>query len=975
MKKNYQTQFSANRTITSLPTVHGVTGTGLTLIPAKPVCTSKPITLSETPKISKKTADAIESPTWETPYPKILQDGAVENFRPQEVYEKVTHAEPLSPPNEPEAFALPTSGDKKDKENHNSADVKTPEESPVVVSPLSYQVESGFSSEPLFKEDSHRLFTTSNLTPELFKVTEKPFGLSDESEKEVSFEGPAGKEQLQEQSHAPTDAWVKNDSVSEEVEHVQEETTNSESEAILQPTFAFRTSSPASECEPEESLYNQPTDVSLDEKIPNDDTVEMRQEISSSQVGTNETNVEDKLYPDGEEMDTWDSVIERKVDVKTDDGVAKDEEKRQHAEPEEDISAKEPEQEKREVRQDFAAAVQDNNVVSAGVGTHEDDVQHESLDEENALLSDKEDDDSQNVSVSWRTEVESDSYAQENTLADTRPLIQYKSNETDANTRTSHMDESESSEGEQEKKIGETGTWSEGKSKRFGTMEDLCEEAEGEVLDEEYDLGYTHTEDRDVGHSLTTSEYVASVKDTENAEEMIKKVEEGHSDEETEEVAELTVSTNVDYDEELETDRFVEKELENLCTDSYSAHFAKQQHSENEEMTDLQGTSVEEVTEQEEGGQTETEATFSCAEPELPSSSVVTERPNEKLYFSDSSVTVPRTESLADDEIQHEDQKPTDAPEKREEDDEHSVSMVTHAEEREVGFNDFISRPEMEEINNSEDSNSVQEEDVQEEDMQEENVQEEDMQEENLQEVAAPSGMIGVPLDLSSESQEHLVEDVADCQSFPDSAEAAEWEGLENPSEEIEIGDEAEHGQKCDNVPESDEGYHHDDKGSDEDIMKHKEELIEISPDSVPDESEIFVVKDSTELLDKSGKDNDLHDVFSSGIKNDFWVSSAETGATCQPDDTCNEAAEQTNQNLGFGENLIWGDVENTNVVNGNSRVDTESGKALAAEEEQGQMHSEQVKQVLRRNVAGELVHSEESDVEGGSWSSGEEPI
>lgn len=128
-------------------------------------------------------------------------------------------------------------------------------------------------------------------------------------------------------------------------------------------------------------------------------------------------------------------------------------------------------------------------------------------------------------------------------------------------------------------------------------------------------------------------------------------------------------------------------------------------------------------------------------------------------------------------------------------------------------------------------------------------------------------------------------------------------------------------------------------------------------------------MKDSTEVLNTNGKDNGLHGFFSSGVKNDFWMSSLETGATFQPDNPSNEAAEQTNQNLGFADNMVWGDLENPNVVNWNSRLDIDSSsKALVAKKEQE--HSE-VKQVLK----GELVHSEESEAEGESWSSGEEAV
>ncbi|KAK2909755.1 nestin [Channa argus] len=1030
VKKSYQTQLSAGRKITSLSPVCGPRGTGPVVTTAKTDCTRKPVTSSET-------AGVTESTKYEASYPEILQDGAVENVRRQEVHEKVAHAEPLSPPIDDKVLVLATSAGNEFKENGNSVDS---EEVPVVESCVSSQVESGLSSELPISDEYCHLLTTSNLTPCLVRMTEMSCGFSDEPHSDVGCEGPDEKEHTQ-QLHATIDATEMKERTCMEEEQVQEEMSDSETEAVLEPTFESRTCSPTSECESEESAFNQFTDFSRGENIPNVGVVEPTQEISSSVVETSQTNVEDKLYPDGEEMDTWDCVIEKKADLKTDDETTNEEAKRQHAEPEEDISAREPGHEKTEIRQHFATDIQDNNVVSSVMDTHiYDDVQHAALDQEHVLLSDKDDDeeDSQNVSMSWRMEVEGDSYAQDNTLADTRPLIRYKSDETDANTQASHMDESESSDGEQEKKIGEVGTWSEGKSKKFGTMEDLCEEAEGEALDEEYDMGYTHTEDRNVERRLTTDEYVRLEADTEEPEEAIKNVYEGQLSEETEEFIEAKVPTNIDYDEQLEIDRLVEQELENLSTESYSAHFAQQLDCESQEMLSLQGNSVERMTDQEEAGKTE--AVSSCADPadsvtqELTSTVTTVDEPNEKLHFSDSSVVIPHAESLADDETQHVEQEVIDAPR-----DEHNVSMVTHADETEDGVNDFISRPSMEEINTAEDPNSALEENLQDvieltssvttvdepnenlyfsdssvvipqaesladdetqhveqevvdaprdehnlsmekcadetEDGINEFISRPSMEEinngedpnsalqENLQDVHEPLKVKEVlPLDVSKDSQERLAEDVA---------EPAEWEVLEDPSEDSKATEETD---KCDNVPESAESHHHDDKGSDEALTVHKDELLESSPDSVPAENSIFVVEDSTELMNKRGTDNDLHDVFSSGMKNDFWVSSVGTSATYQQDDACNETDEQTNQSLGFGDNLVWGNLENQNVVNGNSRVDTESTKALAAEEEQGQRHSE-VKKVLSRNVEGEMVHSEESEIEGESWSSGEEQL
>ncbi|KAK1895597.1 Nestin, partial [Dissostichus eleginoides] len=318
--KNYQSQMSTRHKTTSLSSVRGITGKRPTAINSTPTWSRKPVTVTETPKKSSKSAyeDTTKS-TWVPPYPKILQDGAVENFRPQEVQEKVTYAEPLSPPNEQEAETTPV-----DKEEHG--------------------------------------------------------GFSDDSERDVTSEIPQNQ-------HAPIEAWVEKERKSKEEEHVREERSDSEAEAVIEPNYDSRTGSPMSECEPQENLFN-----SREENIRKEDAVEMRQEIGGSLERTNE--MEDRLYPDGEEMDTWDSVIERKVDVKTEDGVKKDEEKQKHAEPEEDISARD--HEKREMRQGFATDVQqDNNVSSAMMDTQVDDEgKHAVLDQDNE--EEDEEEDSQN---------------------------------------------------------------------------------------------------------------------------------------------------------------------------------------------------------------------------------------------------------------------------------------------------------------------------------------------------------------------------------------------------------------------------------------------------------------------------------------------------------------------------------------------------------------------------------------------------
>ncbi|KAF7644372.1 hypothetical protein LDENG_00223070 [Lucifuga dentata] len=912
LKENYPSQLSTGHKTSVLSSVYSrrIRSTPAAITPAS-VWNRKLVSLEETPKTLRKPVQyqtdeeltkTTKSTTWGTPYPKVLLSGAVENFRPQEVEEKVTHAEPLSPPNEQEVLNKTTAWDEEAEEDWNNLDAVPPEEASVVASAVGYQVESSFSSEPPLNDEAeqHR-YTTTNVTPRHAQMTEESRGLLDESDKDV----PAEKEEMQE-PHLPVEAWMEMEMMIKEAENVHEEASDSETEAMLEPTFESRTSSPASECGPEESVFSH------DGKISNDDADVNMQEINSSMGIENEPDFEDKLYPDGEEMDTWDSVIERKDGLKKDENMENDEGNRQHAEPEEDISAREPEHGQRGTRQDVPASTtqQESNMDSSAMDTKEDDDgQNSVLDKEQLLEKDKDkndddEEDSQNVSVSWRTELESDSYAQDNTLADTRPLIRYKSDETDVNTQALHMEESESSEGEEEgRKTGETGSgaWSGSKSKRSGTMEDLCEEVEGEGLNEEYDLGYTHAEDKDVGRDVVKNERDILVNDEEKGEE-IRKVSEEQSDEENEEAAKLAghmVFRDLDYNEELEINRLVEQELENLSTDSYSTHFAQQKVSQNE-------AGLKETTEEEEAVKTNEDVLSWIEQEVMVSSSKNTHQAFEEPYFSDTS-EMPHTDMLAEDEVQHDDEETTAPPEKMEEEVEQHVWMVT--------------RSNVTEDQTSSDPVTADMEDFQD---------------------------IVKGKEASSTSREHPVQEVADCQEFPEFPETAEWEVLENSSKDLDIRSQSE-----------DSGV----AGSRYLHNEAAEMQNQVFLDRVPDDADIFHVKNSTESLKTNSKDNSLHGIFSSGVNNDLWVSSLETGAAYQPDDACSEADEWSNQNRGFGDSLVWRDFENPNLVNGNSRMDTDSSKAGGTKKEQEQM---EVKQA-------ELINSEESEDEGESWSSGKE--
>uniref|UniRef100_A0A3B3ZAH7 IF rod domain-containing protein n=1 Tax=Periophthalmus magnuspinnatus TaxID=409849 RepID=A0A3B3ZAH7_9GOBI len=583
---NYQ--LSPSPKTTSSPSPRSMTGkTKPPVITTTPIRHQQYVPRREKMEISKEKVENNE--VFQQPYPKVLKDGAIENFRPQEVNEKVTYAEPLSPPDEQEK-TLGLEG----KEDHCNDTIDQPfeeklesslkyearvDEANLLVEPALTEELYSFSmkSEPIEKkieneefekpqapidawieeemvskreqlcvESSldHHLESSSNLeepiskaSPELVKetFTEQLRSVTMKSQQEIPFV----KEEV-EKPQEPIDAWVAKE-FNEVMKAVQEqvESSDSETQAFVEPNFDTKSSSPASECEPEEFLQNQ-----LGEIVQEDFTFDS---VGASMDGISPPK--DKLYPDGEEMDTWDSVMERNQGLKADDLEQPQEVLKQHAEPEKDISAREVQQQMQEVIS--VEEMQAKFKPQIGTEGQEDSIKEDLPDKSE----DEEQEDSQNVSVSWQTELEGDSYAQDNTLADTRPLIRYKSDETDANTQASHADDvDDSSDGEEDKKVGEmgSGAWIEDQTRRFGTMEDLCEEAEGEVLDEEYDLEYLRQDGKEDKDEIDTQK-----DEDKTQEEALKMV----------------------VDEKLDTDKWVEQELENLTTEYYATHFEHQHAS------------------------------------------------------------------------------------------------------------------------------------------------------------------------------------------------------------------------------------------------------------------------------------------------------------------------------------------------------------------------------------------------------------
>nr|XP_057909991.1 nestin [Doryrhamphus excisus] len=830
----------------------------------------------------------------EIPYPKILQNGAVEEFRAQEVDEKVTYAEPLSPSGEEDK--LP--------DGDVCEDVVSVEEKAAVS--LNHQS----SLPPVSNEIIQQQTSSQEQTSDLLGLTEETFSSSAEcGQKETTG--------------VPTEA------LAEEVcAKYQEETSSSETEALLEATPESRTSSPSSQCDDAEEI-----------NISKKHTDEMRQEISYSTSATNEIEAVDMLYTDGEEMDTWDSVMEKKIYVEPNDPKPEAE----YAEPEESISARRSEPCREEMKEQEDHISNHHGEHSQCSNNHDD-----------------EDEDSQNVSVSWRTELESDSYALDNTLADTRPLIRYKSDETDANTQASHVEESESSDGEQDQKTGDPVAWSESKAKNFGTMEDLCEEVEEEAVECE-------------------QEYARLDNATSEASEVI-------LDEDVRSTP--VVPENVLYDEEIDTDRLVELELENLSTDRYASHFA--QHLDNYNQVELPEDDENEMMMMEQ----HVDQVNTCMESNGQAENNVDLKDFTKFLEEEKN-----EEDEEEEEEEEDDQDASEDPGRMEEDFHFNVSMETHVDEIQdpIAFSEFLNRTDIEEEDvEEEEIEEVEEEKVEEieevvevveevEDVEEvekteevevvevvEDVEEveeteevevvevveevEEVEEteevevvevvEEVEEVEEteevevvevveeveegreePESVLEKLQDLISAdvqatsclSAESLVEDTADCL-------AADWTVLENPREDLDIPAPKDEEAPCE---ESVQSRPCEQGGDNEGAAIYEKEPVEISPETTLEENVIFTVEDSAEFLKTNGKD-----------KHDFWASSVEDAATFRADDNTTE----DDNIMTFDGRLDWG-----KAVNGSSA----HGHAPQKE--------------------GGLVHSEESEAEGGFWSSGDE--
>ncbi|XP_030226831.1 nestin [Gadus morhua] len=849
-----------------------------------------------------------------TLYPKIQRNGTEEHFRHQEVHEEVTYAEPLSPPNEQEAL-------------EESLVHQPTMESPVMHSMISCKVESGLNTfKPAFNaEEKHWQIP----------IKEKAIYRVDTEERSAPF---LDKNRENYSKPTPFDAWV-------EPGQALGDTSDSEAEAVYEPRVGSNTSDLASEGEPEASIFDQ--------VVFNPEENAAGIHADGSLLRKVQSESEDKLYPDGEEMDTWDSVIERKAELKKEQSLEMD---TRHAEPE-DMSAREPGQQ--EVAKVNVVAFTEEDVHSSLIvtptGTQFSDTNQDQIplleqgqENVNNEEEDEEDEDSQNVSVSWRTEVESDSYAQDNTLADTRPLIQYKSDEADGNNQASHCDDLESSDGEDKMEAGGTGsgTWSDGKSKRFGTMDDLCEETDEDAEKVGYDMSYAHGDDQDV----VTKEHATLRTDCEEEKEqvqMIMKDGREHSDEETEDLTQRVIpkkysNVNMDYSEDLENvDRLVELELEGLSTTTYTAHFAKHQASKSEIATSIQEAKPQGV------GETIGEEMFIRVEhsmkahQELLSTSATNDRPNEQLFLDD-------TQYIQDEDEEARNTLIT-------ENNDSNAAIVTDDESVAIDFNEGFDGQEIiddcvMELSNGSGDESPNDSPYRPPISTEQGTS--DLQDALVEATVYHELHKAETVEESEAPPKHSVDVDTDQEVCSVAAQIVKWEGIGNPAEAT--GQFAA-GERCENVEATTE--------SNLDF-----------PEAMQDERDILQVKSSTESIMTNYKiEKDLHSFSSSDVDADFLGSSVLTGANYQPKSSFQEATGEVSPNHSQGDNLVLGSLDEQHVAMGISRMEGGMATSQVTKGEFEQRSSERKLYECKDAAEEGLTHSEDSEEEGHSWSSGEE--
>ncbi|XP_061103091.1 nestin [Conger conger] len=585
-------------------------------------------------------------------------------------------------------------------------------------------------------------------------------------------------------------------------------------------------------------------------------------------------------------------------------------------------------------------------------------------------------DDSQHASHSWQTEGgeldNNGSYSLENTLADTRPLIRYKSDETDMNTQASQLGDSDSSgdEGNDDK-----GCWGDDKrrvitSKSIDFMEDLDEEVEKDTEKEEAAGELFQGEGMDAASSPTGERIIFTNDDDDESER-----EEGiaSSQDETTHVTGPTDPMTDPVDKSSEEENgghgYVQEK------DSLSLY----------SIDDLKGETVDYETAL--GLQTEYPKRETETESLHPLDSVNSIREMSSQSHSDTqeeairshsealaplfsgTVEISATQHLSSNEGTGEGVHSEEAEVLTDRKEGQSLSMLTN-----VDFTDELSlhselsstmgsiintaNSDIEEYSSGDDSPNVSQ-------FLQPITQEEVCanQEEPVARIVSEGKgeSAGHSPEFSDPHPENITEEVADHRTESDVILQDQGDIVESPSARL-WGHES-FVQSVEKIAECSQMVLHNEGNIDMECAT-EEKLMAVSqpsgdsPNIISDEEDgIFKVMETEVLPQTNGKCHDPHNLLSTNLHEDTWSSSKKKEATYNPQES-----------LVFG--VSWEDTENLLVAGEHTEGNLEMSQAPSlAEQKQIPV---QLNQLSGAKMEVDGSHSDDSLDEGDSWSSGE---
>lgn len=589
-----------------------------------------------------------------------------------------------------------------------------------------------------------------------------------------------------------------------------------------------------------------------------------------------------------------------------------------------------------------------------------------------------EEDESLNITSSWRTDPgEADSYAQENTLADTRPLIHYKSDEEpDANIPVAHLGVSESTDGE-EVKVKHDGEshWSQITAKRFDTMEDLSEEPELGSMDDIATDGSSQTV---LGEGMDEESVIEN--EYGDTESQIKMLLDDALVDQSESDPRNNSNANSQGDEESKIENYHLSALpgEKHEVSSQFHDWSESLYNETGEMNEQQTLSTTQAninddtiyrthrnidpTEMYPEGEDKNDCDPSLPEPSKEQS--LAEEPCE-----DVSTEITHSDVLLFENAITEEQA---CP--KEDDVQSNLSMLTHAD-----FTDELSlhsHPESQTNTNDsdlEDPNSSEDESPN-ASQHSQLLSQSEMWTKQLDQDSVTT------MDVVPDTDPHVTDILPAVLREKSSEDAPQAEELENKEEQQHAVDSSVGGmgENAYSLPQECENMGHESTSASYSIRSTGEEFGDVEIENNKENTQQGdAMKEESQTIEK---ESDLHSFFSSSIKEDIWSTSKfEMAATYEPNDQT-EAERYTydsinpDQTMAFGED--WENLERLPQTNTNPENDMGTSIAQSLVEEEEERKMPQAKQVHSRDVKDgdkETVHAEESTDEGDSWSSGEE--